>query len=510
MMNLTGIRPNRARLALTALGALLLQACSGPAATNAPTGTGTGATPIVLPGIEGSGIVSARVRGTIDRFGSVYVGGLRYSTGTAVLVGDAAAVDESQLRVGQIVTLDVRRAEDGSAAEALRVEQATAVVGCIDGVDAAARQLVVAGQTITTDAATLFGAGLERGFNGGFESGVAVAVSGLPDVGGALRATRIDARRHCEVVQVTGPARSIDPARSLLSVGAQRVDYSAVQVLDVDPGRLDAGSAIVVTGTLRDDVLVASTLRREAALVWEQGPVEIEALVTAIPSADAIELGSTRIGVGPGTRFEPGRPAVGEVVRIAARLVDGRLVAESVRLATPPLHRLYGSVTRLRADGSVEIGGFVVTIDARTRFHDPVDPRFSPAQLAAGQVVSVRGAPGRAPGVLHAAVIVRADASDDDEDDDDDDDDDGRTDDARGDVDAAAGDLIRIRSIVERAGDDGFQMLGRQIAIDGDTEFDDVSAQELSGQFVFVVARYRAGELVAREVQADGSDDLDD
>lgn len=502
MINLSIPKTNLAGMHAAVLGLLLLQACGGPGAPSSPAGESTA--PVVLPGIEGSGFVSARLRGTVDGFGSVYVNGVRYSTGAALLFADSTAVDESQLRVGQIVTLDVRRSEDGAVAEALRVEQAHAVVGCIEAIDVGARQLVVAGQTIATDAATLFGASLSRGFDGGFADGAAVAVSARLDEGNALRATRIDAQANCDAVQVSGRPHSLDVSGATFSVGALRVDYSAVRLLDVTREQLAAGSAIVVTGSVQDDVLVAKTLRRESPLAWEQGPVEVEAIVSGVSDGEALEFGADRVLLDAATQFQGERPGLGDLARVTARVVGGALVAETVQRVDPPLHRLRGAITRNPAAGTLEVAGFLVTFDARTRFHDPADPRLSAARLAAGDVVSVRGTPGGAAGVLHAAVVVRGAAADADDSDDDDEDDD--RDDAAG----TLGERVVIRSVVDAVGRGNLSMLGRSITIDSDTEFDDVSRHELAGQFAFVEARYRAGELVAREVQADGNDDLDD
>ena len=67
-----------------------------------------------LGGIQGSGRTSpATVVGPITGFGSIFVNGVEYATSGAQVRIDGQAATESQLRVGQVVTLKATQNEDG-------------------------------------------------------------------------------------------------------------------------------------------------------------------------------------------------------------------------------------------------------------------------------------------------------------------------------------------------------------------------------------------------------------
>jgi len=135
------------RAALAALaGTAILVACGGG------SGSGSGSAP------TGTTAAPASASGVLSAFGSVFVNGREYATGskTSVVDGDAddAASALAALQVGMTVDVD----SDGNASSpgATRIRYSSAVRGEIDAIDTAGSKIAVLGQTVLVTSATSF------------------------------------------------------------------------------------------------------------------------------------------------------------------------------------------------------------------------------------------------------------------------------------------------------------------------------------------------------------------
>jgi hypothetical protein len=194
-------------------------------------------------GIGGTGIV-----GAITGFGSIRVDGVEVELGPATTVSiDATAGTLADLRIGQVVALS---ATDGSALHTERVAAYHAVSGPIS--TAAPDHLVVAGQMVYIDQAVPVLGNPARG--------AWIAVSGLRDLSGMIRATRLDARSPGQVIVVGRPQL----VRDTWHLGGLVLEFGRV----APP---TSGQELLMCGTQRGTVLVVTAVDPSPSELLTQG-----------------------------------------------------------------------------------------------------------------------------------------------------------------------------------------------------------------------------------------------
>jgi hypothetical protein len=197
------------------------------------TDRGIGGTGVVEEPENDRGIGGTGVIGTIRRFGSIVVNGLRISYRPDVKVRvDGKPAGVSALKVGQVVRVIAARRSGHYSTKAIEVT--SEVVGYVESVSH--DHLIVLGQTVSI-------AGLAQ--PGHWEAGEHVAVSGLRRPDGAIVASRID-RRAGGTARVAGPI--IRLSNGLIKIGALTligVDPALIGRRAVLDGRLVAGGFLV-------------------------------------------------------------------------------------------------------------------------------------------------------------------------------------------------------------------------------------------------------------------------
>src|SRR3979411_1792526 len=93
-----------------------------------------------LAGIQGSG--SGGASGPITGFGSIFVNGVEYATSNAQIRIDDQPGAESQLLVGEVVTVTGSVNSDGKTGTATQVTFSSDVAGPTTGVDIAGRSVL--------------------------------------------------------------------------------------------------------------------------------------------------------------------------------------------------------------------------------------------------------------------------------------------------------------------------------------------------------------------------------
>ena len=184
--------PLTRRRLLGSIASVLVALSRTGAAENAPRDRGIGGTGAVGEpgdrGIGGTGVI-----GTIRRFGSIFVNGLRISYPADVqVVIDGAVADVSQLRIGQVVQVIATKSGKGLETQEIRVT--SEVVGPIERVTG--DHVIVLGQTITTT-------GIETRH---WAPGSWVAVSGLRRPDGTITASLLREVGAGDM-RVVGPVR---------------------------------------------------------------------------------------------------------------------------------------------------------------------------------------------------------------------------------------------------------------------------------------------------------------
>ena len=189
-------------------------------------------------GIGGTGVI-----GTIRKFGSIVVNGLRitYAKNIPVRI-DGREASASQLRIGHVVR--VVADQRGGVYSTHAIDVVNEVVGDIDSISG--NHLVVLGQTIST-------ANLSRGHR--WTAGDHVAVSGLRRPDGVIVASLIE-RRSDAPEQVAGPI-------SQASDGSLRI--GDLKLMGVDAAMI--GQRALLTGKLADGVFAVTESRAELGIL---------------------------------------------------------------------------------------------------------------------------------------------------------------------------------------------------------------------------------------------------
>ena len=189
-------------------------------------------------GIGGTGVI-----GTIRKFGSIVVNGLRitYAKNIPVRI-DGREASASQLRIGHVVR--VVADQRGGVYSTHAIDVVNEVVGDIDSISG--NHLVVLGQTVST-------ANLSRGHR--WTAGDHVAVSGLRRPDGVIVASLIE-RRSDAPEQVAGPI-------SQASDGSLRI--GDLKLMGVDAAMI--GQRALLTGKLADGVFAVTESRAELGIL---------------------------------------------------------------------------------------------------------------------------------------------------------------------------------------------------------------------------------------------------
>jgi hypothetical protein len=205
--------------ALLALGgAALLASCGGDVGTG---GTGAPAT-----------TYSA---GRISGFGSVIVNGVRFDDSASTIVDDDGAVHTaSDLLLGMTVSIDageIKTDSTGAKASVARtVRFGDEIAGPVTSVNLAGSTMVVLGQTVTVDLATVFG-GYATGLAGVASGDLVEVFAFLDTTTGNYKATRIDKQALLASYTLQGVVAGLDAGNHRFSIGTALIDDSGVSSL---------------------------------------------------------------------------------------------------------------------------------------------------------------------------------------------------------------------------------------------------------------------------------------
>jgi hypothetical protein len=256
----------------------------------------------------GGGIAgTSSVLGAISGFGSIVVAGIAFDTTRAAITIEGDPVDESALKLGMVAA--VRGAVDGrtrrGVAEVVAVEDLAE--GPLDAVDAPAASLLLLGQQVLSDAATVFDpvplAELAPDDD--------VEVSGFLDASGRIRATRVERKLEDVEIELKGFIQELDASRATFRIGGVLVDFSDAIIEGAPTTGLAGGLFVEVEAEERPVGGVLAAIGVEVldpTLMAEVGDgLEVQGFVTAITSAtDFVLNGAQRVRITADTRFEGG------------------------------------------------------------------------------------------------------------------------------------------------------------------------------------------------------------
>ncbi len=372
----------------------------------------------------GSDVVSS---GVITGFGSIHVNGVHFETDSAEFLVDDGPGRQGDLAVGDVVQIRGRVNDDGRSGTATTVISQDAVEGPVTALDPVAGTLLVAGQSVRTDADTSFDDNIPGSSLAGLVVGDHVEVAGFFDSTGAVRATRIEKKPAGSIVEVHGVVADLDTVNRRFRINALNIDYGAAIRDDFPGGQISSGDFVEAKGsTFVGGVLQATKVELEGPDSDdgdgdEDAQREIEGLITRFASATDFDVAGWPVTTTASTVYENG-----SVVDLAVNLkveVEGPLNAAGVLVARKVSIRRAGNVRVASlvdsvdaAGGTLVVLGITIKVDALTRLEDKSEgdmESFSLADLRVGDYVEVRGAefPAASGGLL-ATRLEREDAED--------------------------------------------------------------------------------------------------
>jgi Domain of unknown function (DUF5666) len=256
----------------------------------------------VPAGIQGSGFRSLLAVGTITQVGSGFsVDGVPYATQGAAVEIDNAPGSQSQLRVGDIVTVSgtVEHGKAGATAE--QISFSSNVRGPVSSVDASAGTFLVLGQTVRVTATTIFAAAPGLAGLAGLRNGDVVEVSGFGTSLGEVVASRIEIKAATGALRVTGSIQALNNAQHTFRINSLVVDFGNAEI----DGSLKDGANVAVDGPKLSSPssLQASRVEVQPPLHSEPGSEgRIDGIITDFPSNTYFEVNGLPVLINAQTR----------------------------------------------------------------------------------------------------------------------------------------------------------------------------------------------------------------
>lgn len=311
-MNTQNIRSRYPSLALL----LLLGACSSGDVNLGIQGP-------VIPGIPTASTTEAiTTHGVITDLGSVTVNDVNYATNGAMVTVNGQAGTLADLKLGQVVTLTGRINWAGQTGTANRIELDANLVGPVESIDAANGQLIVMGQTVTRDADTMFGSGINPDTFAGLAVGTVVEISGYADTAGSIRATRVDPAAANAERQLIGEVTGLDLANRLFTISRLTIDYSNAVFIDVPGGAPSNGMMVKVFGALSGGLFTVERLVATPDMPGITGQrTHLGGIVTRFNSTSDFDVNGHAVFTNAGTSYANGD--AGDLTVNAEIVIDG-------------------------------------------------------------------------------------------------------------------------------------------------------------------------------------------
>ncbi len=384
-------------------------------------------------GIDAGGAPSTKpsvAKGSVTGFGSIYVNGVRYNTDNALFIVDGVIGSESDLMVGQVVSVTGTIDADGANGTADVVTYDDAVEGPISSINAALNRMTVLGQTVLVSEDTAFA---NADSLSDLSKNVVVEVSGFTDADGNVVATYVGISDAIYDFDVTGTITDVDAAAGTFEINGLDVSYDNANLFDLPGGQPQVGQKVEVLGasTSASSTLIADYVWTSFGIDAGGAPVqaEIEGLVTKRTSLVDFEIDGTPVQVNWGTVYQNGSFFGLSSSRKVE--VEGEFDASGVLVADVVKYEQQASVTEngqvdLVVDDMLIVDGAVVTVTPETAYEDNSDAderRFHIDDVQAGDFIEVRGYTAES-GEVVATRLERDYASDHDDDGPEDEDDD--------------------------------------------------------------------------------------
>ncbi len=317
-------------------------------------------------GIGGTGISMGRVTG----FGSIFVNGIEYETGTATFQINEASGSESDLAVGMVVRVSGSKDATTASGVAVSVEYDSLVTGPVDALfDPVADTIGVMGQVISVNTDTVYEGSAAKPMLIDLAIDDIVEISGFSDGGsGTVLATRIELKTSVTRFEVTGKVAII--TGTTFQIGDLTIEAGGMSIPPVGTlveaegdaplsgGQLIADSVSVVgsgDGTVGDD---GEEIEFEGQITIGLGQAPLTSTQLAVNGQIVELLGSTTFENGDTSDLVSDR-----IIEVEGVMDGSVLLAEKIEIEADESSKveLSGIVTNVIPDGTG--AGTIVLLD---------------------------------------------------------------------------------------------------------------------------------------------------
>lgn len=332
--------------------------------------------------------------GSVSGFGSVIVNDVRFSTvGATTVDDDGAEVRLEDLRIGMRVTVSGSADDSTGRGTATQLTLSHGTTGAITSIDKAADTLVLLGQTVTTDASTIYEGVTE--FDS-LEPGVVIEVYGVLQSDNTVLATLIETKSAPTGLRLVGRMSALDTTAKTFVVGGITVNYTSAAVT----GNLGNGKRVKIKAA--SDGLVGSVLTATSVKVNEGAAngetvaantyLKLEGVVDTLPDSNGLlTVSGTPVNVSSAT----GKSiitAVGQLIEVKGTWDGSVLQATKVEAEDEGDDRneLYGAVSEVQPSSGTPTAVVVhgVTVDVSSAVFTNGK---TAANLAVGSYVEIKG-----------------------------------------------------------------------------------------------------------------------
>lgn len=328
-------------------------------------------------GVSSSAITAA---GTITGFGSIFVNGIEFHTGSSSISIDDNPGIESDLALGMVVTVTGTVNPDGRTGTATTVRFDDEVQGPIGSApvdptgDGVIKQFTVLGVAVSVErTSTVFDNGVSFDT---LAQGDFVEVSGFAGPGGVLNATRIEGKgtfvQGVSEIEIKGLAGNV--SGTTFDVGGFSVDTSAADLSGVPGGVVTNGMQVEVKGTLSGTAIAASLVKQDDGLFDDNlDKVSLEGIIAGYVDDSNFQISGQSVDAS-GAVFSPANLVLadGIEVEVEGPIVNGVLVAikaeargGNIKVEATVQGKTGNTLTLAFIGGSVD-----VNVDSQTSLRD--------------------------------------------------------------------------------------------------------------------------------------------
>ncbi len=330
--------------------------------------------------------------GPITGFGSVIVNGVRFDTvGANTVDDDGNPVRLEDLRLGMMVTVGGDADDATSRGTATQLSLTHGTEGLITSINTGAGTLVLLGQTVTTNASTIY-EGVATLAD--LVVGDPIEVYGVLQSDNTLLATLIEKKSGLLGVRLVGRMSALDTTAKTFVVGGLTVDYNTAGVT----GTLGDGKRVKVKASAGPvaGVLTATSVKvNEGAANGENvaanSYLKLRGIADTLPVNGLLTVSGTPVDVSSAT----GKSlitSVGQFIKVKGIWDGSVLKATKVETGDEGEDRneLYGAVSSLTTDGTtttIVVHDVTVSVTADTVFTHGK----TAADLNVGSYVEIKG-----------------------------------------------------------------------------------------------------------------------